>query len=42
LFGHPKKIGLATPLTHCIAASPVKDVWRQQSHAEKGINYRKS
>jgi len=39
-FGPPKKIRLATPLCHCIAASPVKDVWCQQSHAEKRINYR--
>jgi len=29
--------GLITPLSHCIAASPVKDVWGQQSHAEKRI-----
>jgi len=26
----------------CIAASPVKDGWGLQSHAEKHINYRKS
>jgi len=25
-FGPPKKFGLATPLSHCIAVSPVKDV----------------
>ena len=37
-----ENIGLTTPLSHCIAASPVKDVWGQQSHTEKRINYRKS
>jgi len=42
LFGHPKKFGLATPLSLCIVASPAKDVWGQVSHAEKRINYRKS
>ena len=26
IFGPIKKFGLATPLSHCIAASPVKDV----------------
>jgi len=26
LFGHPKKFGLATPLSLCIVASPAKDV----------------
>jgi len=26
IFGPRKKCGLATPLSHCIAASPVKDV----------------
>jgi len=41
-FGLPKKLGLATPLSHCIAAPPVKDVLGHQSHAEKRINYRKS
>jgi len=39
-FGPPNIFGLSTPLCHCIAASPVKDVWGQQSHAEKRINYR--
>jgi len=39
-FGPPNKFELATPLIHCIAASPVKDVWGQQSHGEKCINYR--
>jgi len=27
-------------LRHCIAASPVKDVWGLQSHAEKRISHR--
>jgi len=31
---------LSTPQCHCIAASTVKDVWDQQSHEEKRINYR--
>jgi len=37
-----ENFGLTTPLSHCIVASPVKDVWGQQSHAEKRINYRNS
>jgi len=41
-FGPPKQFELATPLSHCIAASPVKDARGQQSHAENRINYRKS
>jgi len=41
-FGPPPKIGLAMPLSHCITTSPIKDVWGQQSHVEKHINYRKS
>jgi len=38
-FGLQKIFGLATPLSHCIAASPVKNVWGQQSRAEERINY---
>jgi len=39
-FGPPKIFGLATPMSHCIAASPVEDVWGQQLRAGKRINYR--
>jgi len=40
IFWPPKNFGLSTPLCHCIAASPVKDVWGQQLYVEKHINHR--
>jgi len=41
-FSHSIKTTCLTVISsYCLAASPARDVWGQQSHAEKRINYRK-